>query len=191
MSHMSDFSEISLSVKLILDTYFKSWLENRLQTHREKYQTMHQILENALKTNYESDADKPHLPFLWEHLQTFHKEIIDWCQSGLFDKRDTDSLIKSWGVTFQQSLKKFPEMIHIPQNLINNEKIIELSFRIARAQMKEGFKSFRRLLKAYVLDIRFEFPFASEMTKLVLNELIRKKLITIQDLNFQSAGFPV
>jgi hypothetical protein len=37
-------------------------------------------------------------------------------------------------------------------------------------------------LKAYVLDIRFEFAFASEMTEVVINELLKKQLVTEAEL---------
>jgi MscS family membrane protein len=38
-------------------------------------------------------------------------------------------------------------------------------------------------LKAYVLDIRYEFPFMSEMTETTIKELLAQKLITKEELN--------
>lgn len=39
-------------------------------------------------------------------------------------------------------------------------------------------------LKAYVFDIRYEFPFASDMTETVLTNLLHRKLISAADLAF-------
>lgn len=39
-------------------------------------------------------------------------------------------------------------------------------------------------LKAYVLDIRYEFPFMSDMTETVLRELLAKELVRPEQLNF-------
>lgn len=41
----------------------------------------------------------------------------------------------------------------------------------------------RMRLKAYVLDIRYEFPFLSEMTEITIKELLKQKIITRQELN--------
>jgi len=38
-------------------------------------------------------------------------------------------------------------------------------------------------LKAYVLDIRYEFPFMSEMTEITLRELVNEGLVTKEELN--------
>ncbi|MEE9431225.1 MAG: mechanosensitive ion channel domain-containing protein [Melioribacteraceae bacterium] len=38
-------------------------------------------------------------------------------------------------------------------------------------------------LKAYVLDIRYEFPFMSEMTEITLRELIKEGVVTKEELN--------
>jgi len=43
-------------------------------------------------------------------------------------------------------------------------------------------------LKAYVLDIRYEFTFMSEMTENLLNNLLKKGLITSADLGFIREG---
>jgi hypothetical protein len=43
-------------------------------------------------------------------------------------------------------------------------------------------------LKAYVLDIRYEYLFASEMTEIVLQEFLRTKLITAEQLTLFKAS---
>ncbi len=42
-------------------------------------------------------------------------------------------------------------------------------------------------LKAYVLDIRYEFPFLSEMTEITIKEMLDRKIINKEELN----GLPV
>ncbi|WP_378179857.1 hypothetical protein [Aquimarina sp. SS2-1] len=37
-------------------------------------------------------------------------------------------------------------------------------------------------LKAYVLDIRYEFAFKSDMTEIVMKQLLEEKLIDPEDL---------
>ncbi|MBN1154644.1 mechanosensitive ion channel [candidate division KSB1 bacterium] len=54
---------------------------------------------------------------------------------------------------------------------------------IFKNEIYEGRSLLKMRLKAYVFDIRFEFPFASEMTELVVKELLARKLVTINDLN--------
>lgn len=55
---------------------------------------------------------------------------------------------------------------------------------IFKNEIHEGRSLLKMRLKAYVLDIRYEFPFASEMTELVMKELLRQNLVTAQDLAF-------
>ena len=44
-------------------------------------------------------------------------------------------------------------------------------------------KSFLKMkLKAYVMDLRYEFIFKSDMTEKVINELFEKKIIKKEDL---------
>ena len=45
---------------------------------------------------------------------------------------------------------------------------------IFKNEMSQGRSYLKMRLKAYVLDIRFAFPFASEMTELVLGELTKQ-----------------
>ncbi len=39
-------------------------------------------------------------------------------------------------------------------------------------------------LKAYVLDIRCEFPFASEMTEIVIAEFLKHELVSPEEMSF-------
>ena len=48
---------------------------------------------------------------------------------------------------------------------------------IVKNEIHQGRSMLKVRLKAYVLDIRYEFPFASEMTETVLSELLRLKMI--------------
>ena len=49
---------------------------------------------------------------------------------------------------------------------------------IAKNEIHEENYVLKLRVKAYVLDIRFEFPFQSDMTELILSELNRKKMIS-------------
>ncbi len=55
---------------------------------------------------------------------------------------------------------------------------------IFKNEIHEGRSMLKMRLKAYVLDIRYEFPFASEMTEIVIDELLKQKLLTVEDLSF-------
>ena len=48
---------------------------------------------------------------------------------------------------------------------------------IIKNEIHEGRSVLKMRLKAYVLDIRYEFPFMSEMTEIVIKELIDNKLV--------------
>jgi MscS family membrane protein len=48
--------------------------------------------------------------------------------------------------------------------------------------VKERRSYFKMRLKAYVLDIRYEFNFKSEMTEIVIRELLKEKLISSEEL---------
>lgn len=54
---------------------------------------------------------------------------------------------------------------------------------ITKNEMHQGRSVLKVRLKAYVYDLRFEFPFASEMTELVVQELFQQKLIHPEDLS--------
>ena len=53
-------------------------------------------------------------------------------------------------------------------------------------EINEGRSLLKVRLKAYVLDLRYEFPFASDMTEIVITELLRQNLISASDLAFTS-----
>lgn len=55
---------------------------------------------------------------------------------------------------------------------------------IIKNEVHQGRSLLKVRLKAYVFDLRYEFPFMSEMTELVVSELLRRKLITAEDLAF-------
>ena len=59
---------------------------------------------------------------------------------------------------------------------------------IIKNEMHQGRSMLKMRLKAYVLDLRYEFPFASEMTELVIKELLRLKMISGEDLAFVKSG---
>ena len=50
-------------------------------------------------------------------------------------------------------------------------------------EIHHGRSILKMRLKAYVLDIRYEFPFASEITETVLRELLSARLISTEQLN--------
>ncbi|MFH2129293.1 MAG: mechanosensitive ion channel domain-containing protein [bacterium] len=51
---------------------------------------------------------------------------------------------------------------------------------IFKNEVSQGRSILKMRLKAYVLDIQFEHPFASEMTEIVMTELVKRKLISEQ-----------
>lgn len=53
---------------------------------------------------------------------------------------------------------------------------------IIKNEIYQGRSMLKMRLKAYVLDIRYEFAFASEMTELVLQQLLKEKLVTEEQL---------
>lgn len=57
---------------------------------------------------------------------------------------------------------------------------------IFKNEIYQGRSLLKMRLKAYVLDIRYEFPFMSEMTEIVLKELLRKKMISPEQLSLVS-----
>ena len=54
---------------------------------------------------------------------------------------------------------------------------------ISKNEIHQGRSVLKVRLKAYVYDLRFEFPFAAEMTELVVQELLKQKLIRPEDLS--------
>lgn len=55
---------------------------------------------------------------------------------------------------------------------------------IIKNEVHEGRSLFKLRLKAYVLDIRYEFPFMSEMTETVMKELLDAELVTPDELQW-------
>lgn len=55
---------------------------------------------------------------------------------------------------------------------------------ILKNEIHEGRSLLKMRLKAYVLDIRYEFPFSSEMTERVMSEFLKRGLVTPRDLAF-------
>ena len=55
---------------------------------------------------------------------------------------------------------------------------------IIKNEVHQGRSLLKVRLKAYVFDLRYEYPFMSEMTELVVSELLRRGLITAEDLAF-------
>lgn len=53
---------------------------------------------------------------------------------------------------------------------------------ILKNEIHQGRSLIKMRVKAYVLDIRYEFPFASEITEIILDEIIRQGLATPAEL---------
>ena len=53
---------------------------------------------------------------------------------------------------------------------------------VIKNEIHQGRSLLKMRLKAYVLDIRYEFPFMSEMTEIVINELLKHQLVTAEQL---------
>jgi len=53
---------------------------------------------------------------------------------------------------------------------------------ILKNEIHQGRSLFKMRVKAYVFDIRFEFPFMSEMTETIIKELLSAKIITASQL---------
>jgi len=50
-------------------------------------------------------------------------------------------------------------------------------------EIKDRKAYLKMRLKAYVMDIRFEFQFKSDMTEIVMQELLTRKIISTEDYN--------
>jgi len=55
---------------------------------------------------------------------------------------------------------------------------------IIKNEIMEGRSLLKIRLKAYVVDLRYEFAFASEMTELVMNQVLKEKLVTPEALSY-------
>lgn len=49
-------------------------------------------------------------------------------------------------------------------------------------EVKEQRSYLKMRLKAYVMDIRYEFAFKSDMTEIVIKELLRQEIINPKDI---------
>ena len=58
---------------------------------------------------------------------------------------------------------------------------------IIKNEIHQGRSLLKMRLKAYVLDIRYEFPFMSEMTEIVMNEILKYGLVTAEQLAMSRA----
>ena len=70
------------------------------------------------------------------------------------------------------------EAAQVSKYIFLNKPIVVLFFN----EVKERRSYLKMRLKAYVMDIRYEFQFKSEMTELVMRELIKEKVIAPGDL---------
>lgn len=69
------------------------------------------------------------------------------------------------------------EAAQVSRYIFLNKPIVVLFFQ----EIKEKRTYLKMRLKAYVMDIRYEFAFKSDMTELVLRELIREGIISRND----------
>jgi len=53
---------------------------------------------------------------------------------------------------------------------------------IIKNEIHQGRSLLKMRLKAYVLDIRYEFPFMSEMTEIVMTEFLKHGLVNAEQL---------
>jgi len=69
------------------------------------------------------------------------------------------------------------EAAQVSKYIFLDKPIVVLFFN----EVKERRSYFKMRLKAYVMDIRYEFAFKSDMTELVMKELIKQKIISPSD----------
>ena len=70
------------------------------------------------------------------------------------------------------------ESAQVSKYIYLNKPIAVLFFN----EVKEGRSYFKMRLKAYVVDIRYEFTFKSDMTEIVIKQLLAEKIIDPKDL---------
>ena len=70
------------------------------------------------------------------------------------------------------------EAAQVSKYIFLNKPVVVLFFN----EVKERRSYLKMRLKAYVMDIRYEFQFKSEMTEIVIRELIKEKIIAPGDL---------
>ncbi|MFH1297564.1 MAG: mechanosensitive ion channel family protein, partial [Bacteroidota bacterium] len=69
------------------------------------------------------------------------------------------------------------EAAQVSKYIYLNKPIVVLFFN----EVKERRSYLKMRLKAYVADIRYEFAFKSDMTEIVVKELLNEKLISPED----------
>jgi small-conductance mechanosensitive channel len=71
------------------------------------------------------------------------------------------------------------EAAQISKYIYLNKPIVVLFFN----EVKEKRSYLKMRLKAYVMDIRFEFQFKSDMTEIIIKELLSEKIISKEDFS--------
>lgn len=61
---------------------------------------------------------------------------------------------------------------------------------IIKNEITEGRSLLKVRLKAYVFDIRYEFAFASEMTELVMSQVLKENLVSAESLSYFKSDVP-
>jgi small-conductance mechanosensitive channel len=71
------------------------------------------------------------------------------------------------------------EAAQVSKYVYLNKPIVVLFFN----EIKDRRAYLKMRLKAYVMDIRYEFPFKSDMTEIVMKELLNRNVINAEDYN--------
>ena len=71
------------------------------------------------------------------------------------------------------------EAAQVSRYVYLNKPIVVLFFN----EVRETRSYLKMRLKAYVMDIRYEFVFKSDMTEIVMRELIKKEIIKPEQMN--------
>lgn len=87
-------------------------------------------------------------------------------------------------VDTQKVRKIATEAAQVSKFIYLNKPIVVLFFN----EMHERRSYLKMRLKAYVMDIRYEFQFKSDMTEIVVRELLAQKLISKEDLGYDNLG---
>lgn len=87
-------------------------------------------------------------------------------------------------VDTQKVRKIATEAAQVSKFIYLNKPIVVLFFN----EMFERRSYLKMRLKAYVMDIRYEFQFKSDMTEIVVRELLAQKLISKEDLGYDNWG---
>jgi MscS family membrane protein len=82
-----------------------------------------------------------------------------------------------------QKVKKIAYHATATSRYVYLNKSISIIFK---NEIHQGRSLLNMKIKAYVLDVRFEIPFASEITEIILQELLNQKLITADALTMNN-----